>query len=315
MAGGGAVVLLALGAMLCLGTSDFLNKRAMRASVPRTEFLVVQSVFFIATTAVLLPFLGGLSWSPYLALAVVCGLVTFGSYFSVLRALSDGEATVITPIYRMGFAWAVALAVVFLGEEITGRKVLGLLLVAAALLLLTATDARNGRRQAAACSTEGLPVCDDGGDAPARARLGVPVAFAVLALVLIGTKAFLYKVGAEEGAEAAPFALVQALAFLPAAAASARAQDGAVRASRLALRHAPFNGVLTALASVLLFLALERGEAIIAVPISQLCFVVTAVLAIAFFRERITAAKALGVLAAVAAVLVLSSALPLPLGL
>jgi transporter family protein len=315
MAPEATAIALALGAMLCLGTSDFLNKRAMRARVPRTEFLVVQSVFFIATTVVLLPSLGGLDWSPYLALAAVCGLVTFGSYFCVLRALSGGDATIITPVYRMGFAWTVALAVVFLGEEVTGRKVLGLLLVVAALLLLTATNARNGGRQAAACSAEGMPVCDTDRDVTGRTRLGVPVAFAVLALVLIGTKAFLYKVGANEGADAAPFALVQALAFLPAAAAAARVQDGAVRASRLTMRHAPLNGVLTALASVLLFLALERGEAIIAVPISQLCFVVTAVLAIALFRERMTAAKALGVLAAVGAVLVLGSALPLPFGL
>jgi len=316
MAGGEAVVALALGAMVCLGLSDLLNKRAMRAGVRRTEFLVVQSAFFIATTLVLLPLLGGIVWSPYLGLAVVCGLVTFGSYWCVLRALEKGEATVVTPVYRMSFAWAVVLAVLLLGEEVTARKLLGLLLVVAALLLLTATDRRGAPHQAATCSSEGLPVCE-GGDGPGNggALLTAPIAFAIVALLLIGTKGFLYKVGADSGAPAATFTLVQALTFLPVAMASAHASDGRVAASRLTLRHAPFNGVLTALASVLLFLALERGEAIVAVPISQLCFVVTAVLAMAVLGERPTAAKAMGVLAAIAAVLVLSSALPLPFGL
>ncbi len=315
MAGGEAAVVLALGAMMCLGLSDILNKRAMLAGVRRTEFLVVQSAFFIVTTLVLLPVLGGISWSPYLGLAAVCGLVTFGSYWSVLRALELGEATVVTPIYRMSFAWAVVLAVLVLGEEVTVRRLLGLLLVFAALLLLTATGRRDGVHAAASCSSEGLPVCDRDGPGLLGVRLTAPAAFAVAALLLIGTKGFLYKVGADNGAPAATFALVQALAFLPVAAASARTADGRVAASRLTLRHAPFNGVLTALASVLLFLALEEGEAIVVVPVSQLCFVVTAVLAIVFLRECPTAPKALGVAAAVAAVLVLSSALPLPFGL
>jgi uncharacterized membrane protein len=81
------------------------------------------------------------------------------------------------------------------------------------------------------------------------------------------------------------------------------------------MRHAPYNGVLTALASVLLLMSLEGGDASVSVPISQLCFVVTAVLAIFLFREGVTVPKVVGILAAVAAVLVLSSALPLPWGM
>jgi uncharacterized membrane protein len=76
---------------------------------------------------------------------------------------------------------------------------------------------------------------------------------------------------------------------------------------RLTWSHAPYNGVLTALASVLLLLALVGGEASTAVPISQLCFVVTAVLAVVLFRERITPVRGLGIASAVLAVLVLSS--------
>ncbi|MCK5414646.1 MAG: EamA family transporter, partial [Thermoplasmata archaeon] len=76
---------------------------------------------------------------------------------------------------------------------------------------------------------------------------------------------------------------------------------------RLTWSHAPYNGVLTALASVLLLMALVGGDASTAVPISQLCFVVTAVLAVLVFKERLTPYKVAGVLAAVTAVVVLST--------
>jgi uncharacterized membrane protein len=153
-----------------------------------------------------------------------------------------------------------------------------------------------------------MPVCDLEEGHAIRRVVALPVAFAVLALILIGTKSFLYKVGASHEAAAASFTLVQALAFLPVAAVNARIVDGRVSASRLTMMHAPLNGVLTASASILLFLALEGGEALIIVPISQLCFVVTALLAVPFFKERITIWKVLGFIAAVGAVLVLSSA-------
>jgi drug/metabolite transporter (DMT)-like permease len=98
-----APAVLAVGAMLCLGLSDFLNKRAMSVGVRRTQFLVVQSVFFTLTTLVLLPLVGGFKWSYELWYAVACGAITFLSYVFVLKALETGEASVAVPIYRMSY--------------------------------------------------------------------------------------------------------------------------------------------------------------------------------------------------------------------
>ena len=113
----------AIGAMVCLGLSDLLNKRAMRAGVKRTQFLVVQSVFFTVTTLVLLPFVGGVEWSIELMYAVACGVITFFSYVFVLKALETGEATVAVPVYRMSFGVTVVLAILLLDEDLTVRKV------------------------------------------------------------------------------------------------------------------------------------------------------------------------------------------------
>jgi transporter family protein len=294
----------AVGAMLCLGLSDLLNKRAMRAGVRRTQFLVVQSVFFTITTLVLLPFVGGVEWSPQLLYAVACGVITFFSYVFVLKSLETGEATVAVPIYRMSFGVTVVLAVLMLGEDLTARRVLGFCLIVVALITLTAVD--GSRRRQAYHSHEGLPV---GGDGTAERSLALAAAFALMAMVTIGTKGFLYKVGVSEGAPPTTFALVQSLAFLPMAVGYSLATDRALRVDRMTWSHAPFNGVLTALASVLLLLALVGGDASTAVPISQLCFVVTAVLAVAVFRERMTPLKAVGIASAVVAVVTLSTTL------
>lgn len=298
---------LAIGAMLCLGLSDFLNKRAMREGVKRTQFLVVQSVFFTLTTIALLPLVGGVVWSQELIYAVLCGGITFVSYVFVLKALETGDASVAVPIYRMSFAVTVILAVAFLGEEITPRKVLGFALIIIALFALTAINGR-GKEEGTYLSTEGLPV---GRDEVIRRSATVAVAFALVAMVTIGIKGFLYKVGVSEGAPPTTFALVQSLTFLPIAIAYALYNDRSMRMERITWTTAPWNGVLTALASILLLASLIDGDASVSVPISQLCFVVTAVLAMVFFRERLTPIKVAGIVAAVIAVLVLSSTLSL----
>jgi uncharacterized membrane protein len=298
---------LAVGAMMCLGLSDFLNKRAMRDGVRRTQFLVVQSFFFTLTTLVLTPLVGDFEWSPELLYAVACGVITFVSYVFVLKALEAGEASVAVPIYRMSFAVTVVLAVAFLGEVITSRKVMGFFLIMAALVSLTAINGRP-REGERFHSSEGLPV---GGDERVRRSTALAATFALVAMVTIGTKGFLYKVGVDGGAPPTTFALVQSLTFLPIAVIFALYHDRGLRTERVTWTTAPFNGVLTALASILLLASLIEGDASVSVPISQLCFVVTAVLAMVFFRERLTTLKVAGIVAAVAAVLVLSSTISL----
>jgi len=298
-----APAVLAVGAMLCLGLSDFLNKRAMSVGVRRTQFLVVQSVFFTLTTLVLLPLVGGFEWSYELWYAVVCGAITFISYVFVLKALETGEASVAVPIYRMSFGVTVILAVAFLGEEITARNVLGFILITIALLAITAFNGRS-KDENVYQSSEGLPLGK--GDA-LRTSATMAAAFAVVAMVTIGIKGYLYKVGVSDGAPPTTFALVQSLTFLPIAVSYALFSDRNLKMERKTWSTAPFNGVLTAMASLLLLAALIDGDASVAVPISQLCFVVTAIMAVIVFRERLTPLRVAGIISAVFAVLVLST--------
>jgi transporter family protein len=252
----------------------------------------------------------GFDWSADLIYAVACGAITFVSYVFVLRALEAGDASVAVPVYRMSFGVTVVLAVVVLGEEVTPRRILGFILIVFALVTLIALDRKDQRSNAH--SSEGMPV---GRTDALKRSAKLAAALAMVAMVTIGLKGFLYKVGVSDGLHPYSFALVQSLTFLPIALAYMWYLDGGLRLERPVLGHAPYNGVLTAAASVLLLLSLVDGDASVSVPISQLCFVVTAILAVLIFRERVTSLKVVGVLAAVLAVLVLSSSLPLPGGL
>jgi uncharacterized membrane protein len=252
-----------------------------------------------------MPLVGVLEWSIELLYAVACGVITFFSYLFVLKALETGEASVAVPIYRMSFGVTVVLAIVILEEELSPRRMTGFVLIVVALMALTAMNGPR-RTKEGYHSLEGLPM---GAGPRGRPSMVLAALFASIATVTIGTKGFLYKVGISEGASPGTFALVQSLTFLPIAIAYTYMADRTLRIDSITWSHAPFNGLLTALASILLLMALMGGDASTAVPISQLCFVVTAVLAVIVFRERLSPLKMVGILAAVAAVFVLSTTL------
>ena len=112
---------------------------SMPGGVAPVMFLHSQSVFFI-TIALLYSLLtqGGprfskKGWAHALATAVC---FTFGNV-SLLAALRDGEATIVTPIAQLSFIVSALLAVWLLSERMTARKFLGLAATAGAVLAFT----------------------------------------------------------------------------------------------------------------------------------------------------------------------------------
>jgi uncharacterized membrane protein len=79
--------------------------------------------------------------------------------------------------------------------------------------------------------------------------------------------------------------------------------EGGLRLTRNIWTHAPVCGILNASGRIVLVWALQSGEASSAVPISQMSFVFTFLLAAPLFREPVTGRKAVGLLASVLAVL------------
>ena len=200
-------VSLALGAMVLLGIVDLVYKRGTAAGVKAHHFLMLQGWFFLP--AVLLYGLATGTFAPaaYMLWGMAAGLFVFVALYHFALALAGGAVSVIAPIFRLSFTVTTALALLVLGEPLTGWKMAGLASALLSVGLLLGADASATRRTAP------------------RSIL----AHALIAMGAMGVANFIYKVGAATGGAPATFIAGQAIVFTPLATAFAWKVDGAIR--------------------------------------------------------------------------------------
>ncbi len=275
----------ALGALLLYGLADLVYKRGAAAGSPPHRFFMVQTWFF-SSLALLYGFVSGtLAFNAGAWWGALAGVLVFVGYYNFAWSLRHGAVSTHATIFRLSFAVTVALAVLFLGEVLTARRVAGLALALVAVWLLLAAPS-------AASAAAGRD---------RRASL-VRV---LVASVAVGFASFAYKLGLMHGA--APVALVAAQGAVAVTLATGFAArlDGGIRPGASAWRHAPLAAILLLVAFILLAKGLEHGEASVVVPIAQMGFVVTALLGFVYLGEPFTARKGAGLAAAVAALVAL----------
>jgi drug/metabolite transporter (DMT)-like permease len=270
---------LALGAMVFLGLADLAYQRGAAAGVRPHHFLMGQAWCFAPAVFLYGLATGTLAIGPAFAWGMSAGVFVFVALFHFARALKAGPVSVVAPVFRLSFTVTVALAIVVLGEPLTGWKAAGFgLALAAVWLLLGGTAA-----QAAP-------------PAPRQA-----VALALVAKAAMGVANFLYKLGAQTGAAPASFIAGQASVFLPLATAFSWITDRGLRAPRSLWPPASAAAFSFLVALVLLFRSLERGEASALVPITQMGFIVTAIFGVLALKEPLRPRKAAGLACALAA--------------
>ena len=276
-----AWLLLSLASMVLVGTADLVLRRATIRGIAPASFLVLQSWFFGSTALVWAIATRSLRWSPGILWGPVAGVLAFVASYAFLRSLQapGAQVGVNAPVYRLNLAVTAVLAIVFLGERLTGPKAVGLTLAVAAVLLLA----------------EG---------SPRRLRAGPGgLGWACLAMAAFGFLLLVYKIGVTFGAPPPLLIFGQFCALTTIALCYALAVEGELRFTRTIWGHAPVCGVLNSSGRVLLAWALTTGEASAAVPVSQMSFVFTFLLAAPLFREPITPGKLLGLAAAALAIL------------
>ena len=269
----------ALGAMLLYGVADFVYKRGAAAGAQPHQFLMVQTWFF--SSAALLYGLGSgtLVFSVASLWGAVAGVLVVIGYYNFAWSLKHGSVSTHSTIFRLSFAVTVTLAVLILHEPLSIPKLAGLALVLVAIWLLLKEPAGNYRSR------------------ESRASL----ARVLVATLAVGIASFTYKLGLRGGA--APIALVVAQGAVAVTLSTIFAAyvDRGIRPARVAWRHAPLAAALLVVAFTFLAKGLETGEASVVVPIAQMGFVVTALLGFFLLRERFTARKGTGLIAALAA--------------
>jgi uncharacterized membrane protein len=277
----------AVAALVCYGVSDFIYKQAAAHGIRADHFLMAQGWFFcplvilyaLATRALVLD--AAALWGS------LAGVLVFLGFYYFVRSLRAGAVSINASIFRLNFIVTVVLVVAVLGEPLTAAKVAGLALALAATWLLVGSGTGIDRAVSAA----------------RRRSLG-EVAVATLAF---GASNFFHTVGLRHGAAPETLAVAQAMLFMPLATTVVYVADRKLEPPAATFRYSAIAALLLLGATIFLLRSVAGGEASVLVPITQMGFIVAALLGIFVLRERVTVRKALGLAAALAALAVLAA--------
>ncbi len=128
----------AITACMAFGIFDIVYKIASTHGVNPLTFLIVQS----ATAHVLINLYVAFHEKYQLnrvvfRIAPLCGILFASACLSMLKALEEVDVSLLSPFVQMNFILTYLLGVVFLGESVTKRKLLGITIVALCVLLLS----------------------------------------------------------------------------------------------------------------------------------------------------------------------------------
>jgi transporter family protein len=276
-------IVYAVVAMVCYGLSDFVYKRAAAEGIGANHFLMVQAWFF-CPLVILYALVTRLLVPDWAALwGSLAGAFVFIGFYFFFRSLASGSVSTNASIFRLNFVVTAVLAIAWLGETVTLAKIVGLALALAATWLLL-----------------GLPGSTR--DDSTRQSL-IHVGIATLAF---GASNFFHTVGLRHGAVPETLAVAQAALFMPLATAVVYIGERSLRPPPTAFKYGAIAAVVLLGATVCLLRSVARGQASALVPITQMGFVVAALLGIVVLREPVSLRKGVGLAAAVAALVVLA---------
>lgn len=105
--------------------------------------IVVGSLFFLVATIFLLPILIFIPFSAFLTIkpiTILLGLLSsliysFG-FFAYVKALQEGDASLVAPLYNSSLLWLLFMGFFFLGEDVTVIRSIGVVTMCVGLLFL-----------------------------------------------------------------------------------------------------------------------------------------------------------------------------------
>ena len=282
----GQPVVYAICAMVCYGLSDFIYKQAASAGIRADHFLMAQGWFFCPLVILYALATHTLVLDPVALWGSLAGVFIFIGFHYFIRSLITGSVSTNASIFRMNFIVTVILVVILLGEPLTASKIVGLALsLLAAWLLLGAGD-----------NAERTP-----NEAERRSLVQV-----VIATLAFGTSNFFHTVGLRHGAVPETLAVAQAAVFVPIATVVVYFTDRTLRAPPVTFGYGAAAAIVLLGATISLLRGVADGQASVLVPIAQMGFIIAALLGIFVLCERVTIRKAVGLVSALAALVVLA---------
>jgi len=279
-------VIFALGSMLCAGINDFIFKRYVSKTRSNGLYLSLTGIFWALIFYVASLFSDGLKFdSNTVIYGLICGFFSIVAQVFLLEGLRGTDVSIGSTIYRLNFVVVIILAPLFLGESLTLLKIGGGLLAIGSALFLSKNN--------------------QGQKAHHIYKLSF-LSLVIVASILRGLMGFFYKVAINHNIANNTFLFVNACLWIVGGLIYASFFERETFISRKIIIYSGISGFLIAGIVLFLLLAVTGGEAIIAIPLSQLSFIITSILSVLFLKEEATTIKITGIFFAVGAIFCLS---------
>jgi drug/metabolite transporter (DMT)-like permease len=217
-----------------------------------------------------------------LLFGVISGVISFAAYLCMLTGMrQSGNPLVGIVIFRLNLVPAYLLGVAFTGEVLSLKRLLGVAACTAALLFFTMLD----RKSMVHIGGKALILC---------------VGSCLLAALLN----LLNKLAMSAGCSAVNMAAIRFMVAMPLSLILLFWAKPKIPPRREALR-ALASGALLVLAIILVSYALKTGEIGFVIPITQLSFVLTAIISVVVCGEKLLPRQILGIVCAAASILLI----------
>ena len=222
--------------------------------------------------------------------AIPIGILTMATYTFALRSLVGGDASTSVTVFRLNFVLSAGAAALFLGETFGARKLAGLVLSLAAILIFFVGSRGETRGTAARAG---------------RALRAKSILFALLACICATILNIANKLALNAGVSIFHLIMYRYLVVCAICAGwIALARRSAIPSRRLLLTSA--SCAVLMLASLFFTLtALSGSDVSVVIPINSLSFLFTAILSFIFLGEKLSLLKVVGIALAAAGILII----------
>lgn len=280
------LTIFALASMLCAGVNDFIFKKYVSKTRSKGVYLSLIGVVWALIFYAISLSSGGLKFDPNTVVyGIVCGFFSIAAQILLLESLHGIDVSIGSTVYRLNFIVVIILAPMFLGELLTPLRFTGSLLAVGSVLFLSKNNAKQKMHRSYKFSFLYL---------------------AVIASILRGLMGFFYKIALNHNIDVNTFLFINPLLWISGGLIHAVFFERDLSINKKTVIYSGISGFLVAGIVLFLLLAVKEGETIIAVPLSQLSFIITCVLSVWLLREKMTFPKAIGILLAIGTIFCLS---------
>jgi uncharacterized membrane protein len=280
--------------MVFAGLNDVVFKKQATSGLGRGQYLgIVGLIWMMVFTALALSAGGTTLTRTTLFWGLTAGSFSISANYLLVWSLRHLEASIGATIFRLNLVLVALIAIVWLDERLTGSKIIGLSLAGMAILFFSRSPS--------------------GGSAPSLQTKAFLLA--ICASILRAGMGISYKLAAIDF-HALPvedriiqnygFLAIQGLIWFTAGLFVSVRFEGTIGVQGRNVGYGILSGGLICGIVLLMAKALATGDASVAIPITQMSFLVTSMISWPLYRERFSCHKALAMVLATAAILFLT---------